>query len=723
MSKNIAIIFAGGSGTRMGSSIPKQFLYVKGKPVIIHTLEIFDSHPSIDQIYVACKKEYIEHLKDLVQTFSIQKIHTILPGGSTGQESIYLALCEVSKSHDAQTVVFLHDGVRPCISPSLIDAHVENMERYGSSVTCTPMVETPILSQDGRTVQKVLNRSRCYTAKAPQCFFLGDLLDAHEKIRKKNPEYKGIVDSCSLMRKLGKEVHILPGSKDNLKLTTPEDLKRFECYLEKKEAERFQGSYKDSVFWVSEIRFERILLHLKICTSQEIPTDFFLVSEKSKQRLALPYESYENGTYTFRCNLSTMNGRSFLENGSFKIVAVANEEVFGCGVSKQLVRCLEDHCRVYPYRHPFSYQVSFHVSDNELRLDSYFVAVHRHWKKRNLWKEGTCIREKLNSLLRMLFLFCIQGTYLFWCLFPIKKNSVLCLSMTKDSISSNLKRVTTFCPKPYDISYSCRNLVGKRSVLSWFAVVRAIANKEFIFVDDYVPVFSILKPRSRTKLIQLWHAGVGFKSVGYARFGKKGSPHPVLSCHRQYDFVLVDFEEHCPIYQEVFGIEESAILAFGLRRREMLSFRQDDDALKKTGKKWMLFAPTFRGVGQQDAYYPVEWLDFDLIYELCGENWIFGIKMHPFIKTNIVLEERYQNRIRICDGASELSDWYPNIDVLVTDYSSCYYDFLFFDKPVYFFTPDWLEYEVERGIQGNLAQRMRGKRCDSWKEVFQRLGV
>lgn len=241
MSKNVAIIFAGGSGARMGTGVPKQFLEVNGKPIIIHTLEIFEDHPAIDEIYVACKAEYMGKLKRLVNRFWITKVKNIVAGGETGQDSIYNALVACSEQCGDEDIVLIHDGVRPCIIPELIDDVIESVKENGSAITCTPMYETPVVSVDGKTVGGTPERSQFYTAQAPQSFYLGDILSAHEIIRGRDERYEGIVDSCTLMRTLGKEVVLVEGNRGNIKVTTPEDLYIFRAMIQYRETQDVFG--------------------------------------------------------------------------------------------------------------------------------------------------------------------------------------------------------------------------------------------------------------------------------------------------------------------------------------------------------------------------------------------------------------------------------------------------------------------------------------------------
>lgn len=241
MSKNIAIIFAGGSGARMGSGLPKQFLEVNGKPIIIHTLDIFEEHPQIDEIYIACKEEYINKLKKMIDRFWIHKVKAIVPGGATGQDSIYNALVAAKENNTGDEIVLIHDGVRPCITPELIDDVIASVKKHGSAITCTAMYETPVVSKSGEFVEETPKRDDFYTAQAPQSFYLGEILDAHEKTRKENPSYNGIVDSCTLMRSLGKEVAIVQGNRGNIKVTTPEDLYILRAMIQYRETQDVFG--------------------------------------------------------------------------------------------------------------------------------------------------------------------------------------------------------------------------------------------------------------------------------------------------------------------------------------------------------------------------------------------------------------------------------------------------------------------------------------------------
>ncbi len=241
MGSNLAIIFAGGSGARMGSGLPKQFIEVNGKPIIIHTLDIFEEHPAIDKIYIACKEDYISKLEKYTKRFFITKVAKIVPGGATGQDSIYHALSAAAEENPADSIVLIHDGVRPCITSELIDDDLACVKEKGSAVTCTALFETPVVSKDGMEVDEVPPRKELFTAQAPQCFYLGEVMEAHKKMRETNPKYEGIVDTCTLMKKSGKRVAIVEGNRGNIKVTTPEDLYTFRAMIQYRETEQVFG--------------------------------------------------------------------------------------------------------------------------------------------------------------------------------------------------------------------------------------------------------------------------------------------------------------------------------------------------------------------------------------------------------------------------------------------------------------------------------------------------
>lgn len=234
-----ALIFAGGSGTRMNSRArPKQFLQFYGKELIIHTLENFQNHPEIDGIVVVCIEDWIEYLNKLLSKYQIDKVRAVVSGGSTGQESIYKGVRAIREFAPEDSIVLVHDGVRPFVNESLISDCIKCVKEHGSAITVTPAIETITTIDNGKIVT-ITDRSKCFHAKAPQCFLLGELLDAHEKARADGNI--NMIDSASLMKFYGHELYTVQGNFDNIKITTPADFYTFKALYEVREQQQIFG--------------------------------------------------------------------------------------------------------------------------------------------------------------------------------------------------------------------------------------------------------------------------------------------------------------------------------------------------------------------------------------------------------------------------------------------------------------------------------------------------
>ena len=236
---NNVLIFAGGAGRRMNSrSKPKQFLKLYGKEIIIHTLENFQNHPEVDNIVVVCIKGWINYLQRLLDQYNMDKVRLIVVGGKTGQESIYNGLCALADFVPEDSIVLVHDGVRPFITDTLISECIKSVKKFGSAITVTPAIET-VVELDGKKVQSITDRSKCYHAKAPQCFYLGELLEAHEKALKDGNT--NMIDSASLMKHYGHDLYVVLGSADNIKITTPADFYTFRALYDARENQQIFG--------------------------------------------------------------------------------------------------------------------------------------------------------------------------------------------------------------------------------------------------------------------------------------------------------------------------------------------------------------------------------------------------------------------------------------------------------------------------------------------------
>lgn len=220
---NIAIVFAGGIGQRFGNDfdkLPKQFLKINNKPILVYTLEHFQNHEKVDKIYLSVLAQYLDYTKELIQEYNLSKVVKIVEGGSCAMESIFNALEVAYNENPKNSIVLIHDGVRPIINKDVIDENISSVQKYGTAVTAIPCNETIVVSQDKKTANKVPKRCETFKAQAPQSFILEEIYQAHRQIE----SYEDIVDNCTLFSQLGKKVNLVKGNFGNIKITTPEDV-------------------------------------------------------------------------------------------------------------------------------------------------------------------------------------------------------------------------------------------------------------------------------------------------------------------------------------------------------------------------------------------------------------------------------------------------------------------------------------------------------------------
>ena len=469
-------------------------------------------------------------------------------------------------------------------------------------------------------------------------------------------------------------------------------------------------------------------------------------------------DSRENGIWFFRLNICQMDGRGFLENGDWQILAKSEDKTYPVLILPKAAESFAALSRVFRYAKDKAYIITFSFTDNVQEaslhtgtadpcnssasktdpargnppnpastndlifiLNSTFMGTDPGWRQKARGLKGFVVRA-------------VQSVYRKYANNKKPGKNILFLSQTKDRIDGNLKAIddrirSRGLNREYTISYYFHNDVGnglsKRRMLS---LARLIARQDIIFVDNYVPIFTLLDPPERCRLIQVWHAGVGFKAVGYCRFGKAGSPHPAESCHRKYTFAAAPTRSAIDVYREVFGIEKDAFITAGMPRLDGFTdkthienvrnalFREHPEL--RTGKI-ILFAPTYRGSGQKDAYYDYDRLDFVRIAELCRKrNCIFIIKMHPFVREAAPVPDICRDVIFDFSGFPDINDLYYITDLLISDYSSAYYEYALLGRPVLFYTYDRLHYQLERGVHRDVKETAPGKVCDTFDEMI-----
>lgn len=228
--KNIALIIAGGVGARMNQDIPKQFIHVYDKPVIVYTLEAFQNHPNIDAIEVVCLEGWYDILSAYAKQFGISKLENIVSGGINGQDSIRNGLYDIAKRYsDSDDIVLVHDAIRPMVSADIISDNIQTCRKYGNAITVVPCTAAMLKTNDELSSVEQIPRNNLKVTQTPQAFFIGDLKKAHQEALEQG--ITNSVASCTMYIELGRKLYMSTGSEKNIKLTTVEDIEIFKALL------------------------------------------------------------------------------------------------------------------------------------------------------------------------------------------------------------------------------------------------------------------------------------------------------------------------------------------------------------------------------------------------------------------------------------------------------------------------------------------------------------
>lgn len=226
---NIALIIAGGTGARTHQDIPKQFLSVNDKPIIVYTMEAFQNHAQIDAIYIACLHGWHDIVNAYAKQFGITKIKKIVNGGLNGQDSIRNGVYAIAEQYNAEDLILIHDAIRPMLSADIISDNIVKCKQYGNAITVIPCMEAMLKSMDEVESEESILRNALFRAQTPQTISVRDAVEIH-----KEAVEKGITNSvatCTLLLELGRKVYFAKGSELNIKITTLEDITIFKALL------------------------------------------------------------------------------------------------------------------------------------------------------------------------------------------------------------------------------------------------------------------------------------------------------------------------------------------------------------------------------------------------------------------------------------------------------------------------------------------------------------
>lgn len=500
--------------------------------------------------------------------------------------------------------------------------------------------------------------------------------------------------------------------------------------------------------FIQDIEWHNIYLTFHLNTKVEDTYKFYVTDFDREYAL----EAKDNKIVI---NIVNIRNTKLLENGKwyFYYIDDKNQKYF-LSISAECGYKLEQLDKIYRYgAECYAYAVNFQITDIEklnkkqesimaleedliLCMFTTYMKKNVHPKRKDVFLESKNVKQFIRKIVFIVTKSCIRMIYAI--LNACRKkdgHNILFMSETRVPISGNLKAIDDRLKernldKKFHIHYSFSKTLQQskiKTLFTWSRLLWLISKQDYIFVDDYVPIFKTITLCKKTKLIQVWHAGVGFKSVGYSRFGKAGSPLPKDSCHRKYDYALVGGKGLVPVYEEVFGIDKEKIIPTGLPRLDNYldenkiekyknKFYEDFPELKD--RKIIMFAPTYRGNTQKEAYYPYDKIDMDQIEELCKEKYAFIFKMHPFIKEAVEIPKKCQMYIKDLSKYGDINEMFYVTDILITDFSSNIYEFSLQKKPIIFYAFDKDYYQLTRGVHRTLDEAC-GNVCESFDEVIQ----
>lgn len=500
---------------------------------------------------------------------------------------------------------------------------------------------------------------------------------------------------------------------------------------------------------VTKLTWERIWLHLEVKITfaegadRDSKLSFYLINGLYEPKAKLKVTGIEGDTYKLKINITNPGTGLCLPQGTYSMIICQKKcQMAKAEIAESLVKEMSSASRNFLYGGRAKvYSVTFYVTEGDegLPFIMYVLAGGRtgisapvvHAKKGFHPKEELKKKySRINKPLKVDMYWKYRKKYKH----KSKKPVVMFMSEQSTSISTNLKAVkdrmlARGMDKDYIIVESYRSSVTdpRQGLKSWMDLLKKMAMSDFIFLDDHAPVLDWLILDKDTTLIQLWHAGAGFKSSGYSRWGHIGCPAP-YSCHRQYKYGISGSKNIAHFFSEVWGINDSQVLPTGMPRID--EFLDEDYRKKKTkelyekypmckDKKVILFAPTYRGTNKANAHYPYELIDFKRLYELCGDEYVVLFKMHPWVASEVPIPDRHKDRFADVGRYPNINDLFYITELLITDYSSNIFEYSLMKKPMLFFAFDEIQYSFSRGFHRAYEESAPGKVCHTFEEVLQ----
>ena len=509
------------------------------------------------------------------------------------------------------------------------------------------------------------------------------------------------------------------------------------------------------------IHWERINLYIDVEIKfnegfdESTPLSFYAVNGKLEAKAEFQVTQISENIYRLHLNITNTGYNSCLPRGTYKIVICQNDnEIAHCMTAPSIVNKMNEFSRSFLFANRSkTYVVVFFVDDTEEyalpfimytmaagavsidKTDNFSLAFSENKDKRELKakeipkknkkRKKIFNKKRKRRIFKKLYKLLLKINY-------NSQNTILFMSEQNKEIGGSLKAVSDrmierTLDREYKLLYSFRSSVAeKQSLKSWLTFLNKLSKSTMIFMDDHAPVMNWLDIHSKTKIIQLWHGGAGFKSSGYSRWGNKGCPSPYC-CHRQYDYGISGSKNISHFFSEVWGINTEQVLPTGMPRIDQ--YLNEDYRKTKTeelyefypmckGKKVILFAPTYRGKNKADAHYPYDLIDFEKLYNLCADEYVVLFKIHPWVSEPVPIPAEYTDKLFDVGTYPNINDLFYITSLLITDYSSNIFEYSLMRNPMLFFAYDEIQYSFSRGFHRDYELSAPGKVVHTFDELL-----
>ena len=501
------------------------------------------------------------------------------------------------------------------------------------------------------------------------------------------------------------------------------------------------------MFYVRNVTWERIHLSIEVELDEALNAKrnlrFFLVNQLGEVKTEFKRVSEDGAKLTLTINITNNGLNRCIANGTYKVIVAEDVSPISAALFDGGAEILASYGRNFNYLnnkgvYTVSFMVDEYTADPELQILIYNAQANAYSDKKLPGAPKTPVfKRKLKAKVQKRITRMYHIVYGFNRHFRRgKKKHLLFLSEKSETLALNMAAIyhrmqERGLDKEFKIEFSLRNTEDiEYSKRSSAKMIAKIGRADVIIVDDHIPFFNNFVLSEDTVLIQVWHAGAGFKGVGYSRWGHYGCP-GVYSCHRQYSYCISGSKEINHFFSEQFGILDEQIIPTGMPRmdqyldpdvRRGAVARIYDQYPAVKGRKVILFAPTYRGQSRQNAYYPYELIDFDGLYRYaCEHDAAVLFKMHPWVHGEVPIDEKYADRFISVNSYPNINELFYITDLLITDYSSGMYEFLLMNKPMLFFPFDKNQYSVSRGFHRDYDSNVPGKICYTFAEILDAL--